>query len=93
MAKDMLIKIYWERSEPEGVLSTIEAVRKFLQRKDLIPERLWKCYNNFINTASKMIEPNEKNKLFEIKKMLEKEMISADKIWIEEQLAMLEKKY
>ncbi len=46
MAKDMLIKIYWERSEPEGVLSTIEAVRKFLQRKDLIPERLWKCYNN-----------------------------------------------
>ncbi len=89
MAKDMLIKIYWERSETEGVLATIDAMRKFLQRKDLIPERLWNCYSNFINCASKMVDPYEKNKLFEIKKLLEKEMISADKGWIEEQLKLI----
>lgn len=86
MAKDMLIKIYWERSEPEGVLSTIEAMRKFLQRKELIPQRLHESYTNFINCVSRMVEPEQKDSDYEIQKLLKKEMIYADKVWIEERL-------
>lgn len=82
MSKDMLVKIYWERSESEGVISTIDAMRKFMQRKELIPQRLRESYTNFINCVSKMVDRDSEDKIFEIKKLLEKEMISADKKWV-----------
>jgi hypothetical protein len=90
MSKDMLVKIYWERSEPEGVISTIEAMRKFLQRKELIPQRLYESYTNFINCVSKMVDANSKDKTYEIKKLLEKEMIAADKHWVIDKMNLAE---
>jgi hypothetical protein len=90
-AKTMLIKIYWELSEPEGVLSTIDAVRKFLQRKELIPQRLMESATNFINCVSKMVDPDTRDKSFEIRKILEKEMSTSEKQWVEEKLKLIEK--
>jgi hypothetical protein len=81
-AKTMLIKIYWELSEPEGIYSTIDAMKKFLQRKDLIPERLHESSANFINCVSRMVDPDVKDRVYEIKKILEKEMNSTDKNWV-----------
>lgn len=86
MAKDMLIKIYWEQSETEGVYSAIEAMRKFLQRKELIPERLHESYTNFINCVNLMTDTGKKNLRYEINRILEKEMISADKTWVKQKL-------
>lgn len=88
-AKIMQIKIYWELSEPEGVLSTIDAVRKFLQRKELIPQRLMESTTNFINCVSKMVDPDSRDKTFEIKKILEKEISTSEKLWVEEKLKSL----
>ncbi len=90
-AKTMLVKIYWERSEQEGVISTIDAMRKFLQRKELIPQRLHESYTNFINCVSKMIDADSKDKTYEIRKLMEKEMIAADKNWITDKLKQIEK--
>jgi len=86
MAKDMMIKIYWERSETEGVYSAIDAMRKFLQRKDLIPERLHESYTNFINCVNLMTDKGKKDLRYEINRLLEKEMISADKVWVKAKL-------
>lgn len=90
-AKIMLIKIYWELSETEGVLSAIDAVRKFLQRKELIPERLMESATNFINCVSKLADPEAKDKTFEIRKILEKQMSTSEKQWVEEKLKLQEK--
>ncbi len=86
-AKTLLIKIYWEKSEAEGIFSAIDAMKQFLKRKDLIPERLWNCSQNFINCTAKMVDIKDENKEFEIRKLLEKEMLSSDKAWIEKQLS------
>ena len=90
-AKIMLIKIYWELSEPEGVLSSIDAVRKFLQRKELIPQRLMESTTNFINCASLLVDLNTKDKTFKIRKILEKEISTSEKQWVKEKLRLPEK--
>ena len=82
MAKVLIIKIYFEKKDFEGVLSTIDAVKHYLKRKDLIPERLIRSNSNFLNCVIKLIDKNKKNSILNAESMVKKDMSISNREWV-----------
>lgn len=86
-AKSLLIKIYYEERDFIGVMNTVETTKKFLTRKDLIPDRLISSNNKFLNVVSKMIDVRTKNDIADIEKTLNDDKSILNRDWILEKLA------
>lgn len=86
MAKVLMIKIYFEKADFEGVLSTIDAMKHFLKRKDLIPERLIKSNSNFLNCVMKLIDKNKKDSILNAEQFAKEDMSIANRDWILEKI-------
>lgn len=86
MAKILLIKIYFEKDDYEGVLSTIDAMKHYLKRKDLIPERLIRSNSNFLNCVIKLIDRNKKNSILNAERMAKEDMSISNREWIIEKI-------
>lgn len=89
MAKVLMIKIYFEKKDFEGVITTIDAMKHFLKRKDLIPERLIKTNSNFLNCVLKLIDRNKKRAISEAERLVKEEMSISNRDWITEKIGEL----
>ena len=81
-AKSILITIYFERGDVEGVLGTCDSLRKFLSRNELIPDRVLNSYTKFAICAAKLIEPDNLLHIYEAKKILDEDHTVANREWL-----------
>lgn len=86
MAKVLMIKIYFEKKDFEGVLTTIDAMKHFLKRKDLIPERLIKSNLNFLNCIIKLCGRNKKSSVLNAEMIANEDMSIANRDWLLEKI-------
>ncbi|MEO1260361.1 MAG: hypothetical protein AAFZ15_16310 [Bacteroidota bacterium] len=83
-AKGVIMKIYFEMSEYDALFSHLEAMQRFIRRKNIIGYHR-ELYMNAIQFTRKLIEVSGGQELADLKKEIEAEKALAEKGWLLEQ--------
>ncbi|MBX7041877.1 MAG: hypothetical protein K1X85_03150 [Ignavibacteria bacterium] len=82
-AKSILLKIYYMTGEHEAALSQIDAVRHYINRKDIIHERHAKQFSNFVNCIAKLFTVSDDERSYEISKTMKTDISATDRVWLQ----------
>lgn len=91
-AKSMLLKIYFEQSETEALLSLCESFSVYLKRNKILAETHKRNYLNLIRFVKKLakIGPDHSERLAKVKAELAETQRVNDRRWLMEQIKHLE---
>ena len=83
-AKGVIMKIYFEMSEYDALFSHLDAMQRFIRRKNIIGYHR-ELYMNAIQYTRKLMETASGQDLVDLKKEIEAEKALAEKGWLLEQ--------
>jgi hypothetical protein len=84
----LLLKIYYEKREHDGMLSVIDAMKHFLLRKNTIPAYYRDSNKKFIKYFNKLLSCKTREEAHSLKSMLSAEASFAEKNWLMEKAGL-----
>lgn len=85
----LVLKIYYEKREHDGMLSVIDAMKHFLLRKDTIPGYYRDSNKKFIKYFNKLLTCKNREEALCLKNLLSSEASFAEKNWIMEKAGLV----
>ena len=81
----MLLKIYYEKSEVEALLSLIQSFRIYLKRNQHLSENIKNTYLNFVSLINELFKKG-KEQSEKLKQSIQQSAPLTDRSWLLQQL-------